>query len=204
MEVAEAVSVGEVLAGTGERRWSCPPSAPHAAWGGPRETKEQATASPEPDGASPPASFEAFYVASYDSLVRLAYVLTSSRELAEDLVQDSFVRLHRHYDSVETPDRYIRRSVVNASRSHFRSAGRERDKRPLLYVVPDGGESSAASGELNDVLLSLPYRQRAAVVLRYYSDLSENEIAEVLGCRPGTVGSLIHRALGRMRKALEP
>jgi RNA polymerase sigma-70 factor (sigma-E family) len=165
-------------------------------------TKEDTTADAELDRPSPPASFEAFYLASYESLVRLAFVLTSSREVAEDLVQDSFVRLHRHYDNVEAPDRYIRRTVVNASRSHFRKAGRERDKRPLLYVVA-AGEAVGASGELNDVLITLPYRQRAAVVLRYYSDLSENEIAEILGCRPGTVGSLIHRGLERMRKAIE-
>jgi DNA-directed RNA polymerase specialized sigma24 family protein len=123
--------------------------------------------------------------------------------VAEDLVQDSFVRLHRHFADVDMPDRYIRRCVVNASRSHFRRSGRERDKRPLLYVVPGGGEVPGASGELNDVLLTLPYRQRAAVVLRFYSDLSENEIGEILGCRPGTVGSLIHRGLERMRKVLE-
>jgi RNA polymerase sigma-70 factor (sigma-E family) len=170
---------------------------------GTNRTKEDTTADPELDSASQPASFEAFYLASYESLVRLAFVLTSSREVAEDLVQDSFVRLHHHYDNVEAPDRYIRRTVVNASRSHFRRAGRERDKRPLLYVVAGGGEAPGASGELNDVLLTLPYRQRAAVVLRYYSDLSENEIAEILGCRPGTVGSLIHRGLERMRRAIE-
>jgi DNA-directed RNA polymerase specialized sigma24 family protein len=166
-------------------------------------TKEDDTADPELDSASPHASFEAFYLASYESLVRLAYILTSSREIAEDLVQDSFVRLHRHYDNVEAPDRYMRRTVVNASRSHFRRAGRERDKRPLLYVVPGGGEAPGTSGELNDVLLTLPYRQRAAVILRYYSDQSESEIAEILGCRPGTVGSLIHRGLERMRRAIE-
>jgi DNA-directed RNA polymerase specialized sigma24 family protein len=166
-------------------------------------TKEDATANPELDSGSDPASFEAFYLASYESLVRLAFILTSSREIAEDLVQDSFVRLHRHYDNVESPDRYIRRTVVNASRSHFRRAGRERDKRPLLYVVPGAGDGPGTSGELNDVLLTLPYRQRAAVVLRFYSDLSENEIAEILVCRPGTVGSLIHRGLERMRRAIE-
>jgi RNA polymerase sigma factor (sigma-70 family) len=152
---------------------------------------------------APAPSFEDFYLSTYEGLVKLAFVLTSSREVAEDLVQDSFVRLHKHYENVESPDRYIRRAVVNASRSHFRRAGRERDKRPLLYVIPGGGESAVIAGELNDVLLSLPYRQRAAIVLRYYSDLSEAEIGDILGCRPGTVGSLIHRGLERMRKAIE-
>jgi DNA-directed RNA polymerase specialized sigma24 family protein len=200
---AAKVSVAESSARADESRSWRELAAPQGRHGMKR-TKEDTTADPELDSASHPASFEAFYLASYESLVRLAFVLTSSREIAEDLVQDSFVRLHRHYDNVEAPDRYIRRTVVNASRSHFRRAGRERDKRPLLYVVPGGGGAPGASGELNDVLLTLPYRQRAAVVLRYYSDLSENEIAEILGCRPGTVGSLIHRGLERMRRAIEP
>ncbi len=147
-------------------------------------------------------AFEAFYLENFSRLVGLALVLTGSKELAEDLVQDSFVRLHRHFDSVEAPDRYVRQIVVNACRSHFRRAGRERSKRPLLYVV-DGVTDASSSGELADVLLTLPYRQRAAIVLRFYSDLSEAEIAELLGCRPGTVGSLIHRGLERLRRELE-
>lgn len=203
MEVAEACSINGVPAGPSESRLRFPLPAPLGRRQGAARSKEEATADPERDSVVNPASFEAFYVASYESLVRLAYVLTSSRETAEDLVQDSFVRLHRHYENVDAPDRYIRRSVVNASRSHFRRVGRERDKRPLLYVVPGDEDGPGGSGELNDVLLSLPYRQRAAIVLRYYSDLSENEIGEILGCRPGTVGSLIHRGLERMRKALE-
>jgi DNA-directed RNA polymerase specialized sigma24 family protein len=203
MEVADVVPAEEVFVGSDESRSRFPLSArPARRWGSPGP-KEDTTANAKLDGASPPASFEAFYLASYDSLVRLAYVLTSSREVAEDLVQDSFVRLHHHFADVDAPDRYIRRCVVNASRSYFRRNGRERDKRPLLYVVPGGGDVPGASGELNDVLLTLPYRQRAAVVLRFYSDMSEKEIGEILGCRPGTVGSLIHRGLERMRKALE-
>ncbi len=151
-------------------------------------------------------SFEELYASSYQSLVRLAYVLTGSIEVSEDLVQDCFVRLHRRYGELESPHHYAKQAVVNACRSHFRRMGRERDRRPLLYVVDsDGGRGgSGATGELHDVLLTLPYRQRAAVVLRYYADLSEQEIADVLGCRPGTVGSLVHRGLASLRKVLEP
>lgn len=152
-------------------------------------------------------SFEELYTSSYQSLVRLAFVLTGSVEIAEDLVQDCFVRLHGHYEKLETPERYARQAVVNACRSHFRRLGRERDRRPLLYVVDGDGQAGiggASAGELHDVLLELPYRQRVAIVLRYYADQSEVEIAEVLGCRPGTVGSLIHRGLERLRGVLEP
>ncbi|MGH9298541.1 MAG: RNA polymerase sigma factor [Acidimicrobiales bacterium] len=151
-------------------------------------------------------TFEQLYLSSYQSLVRLAFVLTGSKEIAEDLVQDSFVRLHRHFDRVEKPASYVKQTVVNACKSHFRSAARERDRRPLLYVIDGSGadsSSSASPGDLHDVLIGLPYRQRAAVVLRFYADMSENEIAEALGCRPGTVGSLIHRGLERLRAVVE-
>ncbi len=151
-------------------------------------------------------TFEQLYVSSYQRLVRLGYVMTGSKEVAEDLVQESFVRLHRHYDRIDAPERYARQAVVNACKSHFRRAARERDRRPLLYIVdgsrPTGGAASQP-GDLHDVLLALPYRQRAAIVLRYYLDLSEAEIADALGCRPGTVGSLIHRGLERLREAVE-
>ncbi len=144
--------------------------------------------------------FANLYQQQHERLVRLAFVLTGSREIAEDVVQDSFVRLYKHWRTAEHPDRYVRQIVVNECRSHHRRSGRERDRRALLYVVDSTLDRHGV--ELADVLLDLPYRQRAAIVLRFYSDLSENEIAHVLGCRPGTVGSLIHRGLERLRKAI--
>jgi len=192
--------VDEAAARSEPRAASQPPMAMMKA--APDEAGEQSLA----DIAEVRPSFEELYVSSYQSLERLAFVLTGSNEISEDLVQDCFVRLHRHYDRLDTPDRYAKQAVVNACRSHFRKVGRERDRRPLLYVVDNvesASPSAAHPGELHDVLLTLPYRQRAAVVLRYYADLSEVEIAEALGCRPGTVGSLIHRGLERMRGVLE-
>lgn len=147
------------------------------------------------------SDFSALYVAQHDRLVRLAFVLTGSREVAEDVVQDSFVRLYRRWELAEHPDRYLRQIVVNECRSHHRRSGRERDRRAKLYVVDATFDRHGV--ELADVLLELPYRQRAAIVLRFYSDLSEAEIAEALGCRPGTVGSLIHRGLERLRNAID-
>jgi RNA polymerase sigma-70 factor (sigma-E family) len=145
--------------------------------------------------------FTELYLEHHDRLVRLAFVLTGSREIAEDVVQDSFVRLYNRWGAADHPDRYVRQIVVNECHSHHRRAGRERDRRAKLYVVD--ATTDRHSVELEDVLMELPYRQRAAIVLRFYSDLSEAEIAEVLGCRPGTVGSLIHRGLDRLRKAIE-
>ncbi len=145
--------------------------------------------------------FTELYLEHHDRLVRLAVVLTGSREIAEDVVQDSFVRLYNRWGSAEHPDRYVRQIVVNECNSHHRRAGRERDRRAKLYVVDATNDRQGV--EFEDVLMELPYRQRAAIVLRFYSDLSEAEIADVLGCRPGTVGSLIHRGLERLRKAIE-
>lgn len=153
-------------------------------------------------GAAGSNELTALYQAQHDRLVRLAFVLTGSREVAEDVVQDSFVRLYKHWDAADQPERYVRQIVVNECRSHHRRAGRERDRRAKLYVVDSTYDRHGV--ELADVLLELPYRQRAAIVLRFYSDLGEVEIAEVLGCRPGTVGSLIHRGLERLRKVIEP
>jgi RNA polymerase sigma factor (sigma-70 family) len=69
-------------------------------------------------------------------------------------------------------------------------------------VVRDAGVEAFAAEELADVLVTLPHRQRAAIVLRYYHDLPDREIARVLGCRVGTVASLVHRALERLREVL--
>jgi RNA polymerase sigma factor (sigma-70 family) len=154
-----------------------------------------------PGGARGNNALTELYLQHHDRLVRLAFVLTGSREVAEDVVQDSFVRLYRHWDAAEQPERYVRQIVVNECRSHHRRTGRERDRRAKLYVVDSTVDRHGV--ELSDVLLELPYRQRAAIVLRFYSDLSEAEIAEVLGCRPGTVGSLVHRGLERLRKVIE-
>jgi RNA polymerase sigma factor (sigma-70 family) len=155
---------------------------------------------PSPDLAVD-GGFAALYVSAHDDLVRLAYVLTGSREVAEDVVQDSFVRLYGHWSDAREPRCYLRQIVVNGCRSHHRRAGRERDKRAMLYVVDSTTDRDAA--ELADVLSQLPYRQRAAIVLRFYGGLTEEEIAAVLRCRPGTVGSLVHRGLRRLREVVE-
>jgi RNA polymerase sigma-70 factor (sigma-E family) len=146
---------------------------------------------------APEPAFGRLYEARFAEMVRLAFLLTGSLETAQDLVQDSFVGLHRRWSSVRRPDAYLRAAVVNACRSHHRRRARERSRR----IEPDGVTVLGAD-ELSDVLLRLPYRQRAAVVLRYYHGLPDREIADALNCRVGTVGSSIHRALARLRVEL--
>lgn len=146
-----------------------------------------------------PLPFESFAECYRDlcpEMVRLAAVLTGSDEVAQDLVQDAFVRLHAAWARVRLPRAYMRRAVVNACNSHHRRLRLERKHASAVTeaVVELPG------AEMSDQLQALPARQRAALVLRYYADLSDGDIAAALGCRPGTVASLIHRGLAELRR----
>jgi RNA polymerase sigma-70 factor (sigma-E family) len=143
-----------------------------------------------------------------DGAVRLAYLLTGDRSVAEDLVQDAFVKLAGRFADLRDPGAfpaYLRKTLVNLARMHFRRLKVER-----AYLDRERREPRAASEqpdvagyeELKRALLSLPHRQRAALVLRYYEDLSEAQIADVLRCRPGTVKSLLARGIERLRPQL--
>lgn len=148
----------------------------------------------------PPASFAELYRSAYGDMVRLAFLLTGSTETARDLVQDSFVSLHGAWGRADDPRAYLRRIVVNACHSYHRRLRRQRRHVGTLrveYVDLD-------ADEISDAIAALPYRQRAAIVLRYWHGASEAEIARALGCRPGTVGSLLHRGIAELRKVIEP
>jgi RNA polymerase sigma factor (sigma-70 family) len=144
-------------------------------------------------------TFGEFYAGHYSDLVRLAALLSGSADAAPDLVQDCFVRLHSHWTGVRDPLPYVRRSVVHACTSHHRSIARARRQPP-----PEIQDSVLGADELEDALAKLPNRQRAAVVLRFYGDLPDADIARALRCRPSTVRSLVHRALADLRKTIEP
>jgi RNA polymerase sigma-70 factor (sigma-E family) len=149
-----------------------------------------------PPGAGPDG-FEELYRANYRKLVQLAYLLTQSAETADDLVQDVFARVLPRWQRLDDPVPYLRKSVVNAANSWRRRLRLERLRSSHV-------EESAFlhADELFDVLAELPARQRSAVVLRFYEGMSDAEVAVVLGCRPGTVPSLVHRAFERMRPAM--
>ena len=151
----------------------------------------------EADATGPDAArrFEDFYRHHYQSLVRLGFLLTFSEEVARDLVHDAFVRSYGRFDSLADPLPYLRRCVVNASRSWHRRRHMERI-RSGSERVPD---VELEADELFDVLARLPARQRAAIVLRFYEQMRDDEIARVLHCRPGTVASLVHRGCARLR-----
>jgi len=140
-----------------------------------------------------------------DRAIRLAYLLTGDRGLAEDLVQDAFVKLARRLAHLRDPDAfdaYLRRTVVNLANSHFRRKRLERAYVERLKQAPSPEVEADDPGMRDDLwrrLQALPERQRAALILRFYEDLSEQRIADVLGCRPGTVKSLLSRGLERLR-----
>jgi len=140
---------------------------------------------------------------------RLAYLLTGDRALAEDLVQEAFLRfvgrLH-HLREPEAFDAYLRRTVVNLSKDVFRRRAVERsylERRTAEFREGQMDPDVAAYESMRAALLSLPQRQRAAIVLRYYEDLHESEIADVLRCRPATVRSLVARGLEALRRIPE-
>ena len=136
---------------------------------------------------------------------RLAYLLTGNTAAAEDLVHEAFVRMYGRFHDLRNPDAfpaYLRRTVINLARSQFRRARVERaylERQPRLEPwAPPPGERQ----EMWEALQELPERQRAAIVLRYYEDLTEAQTAEVLACRIGTVMSLVSRGMERLREAI--
>lgn len=143
--------------------------------------------------------FDDFYLSSWARTVRLAALLTQDASVAEEISQEAFVAILQRWASVREPAAYVHRCVVNSASMYHRRAGSARRKLPVLNI-----ETTAELGfdELADVVAALPFKQRAVVVLRYHAGLSEREIADALGCRPGTVKSLASRALTRLQEEL--
>lgn len=151
------------------------------------------------------AEFEAYMQARQPSLLRTAYLLTGDRNAAEDLVQTALAKLYLSWDKVrdrEVIDGYVRRILVNENNSLWRRAWKKREfstdtlpDHQSVIDTPDDGQSAA----LWDFVQTLPRKQRAVVVLRYYEDLSEAETAEILGISVGTVKSQASRALAGLR-----
>jgi RNA polymerase sigma-70 factor (sigma-E family) len=154
------------------------------------------------------ARFSEFVAARQQALLRTAYLLTSDLHSAEDLVQISLAKAYLAWDRLRDPravEAYVRKIMVNEHTSWWRRAWRRNERStdtlPESPTIDDpaGFEHRDAMWEL---VQTLPPKQRAAVVLRYYEDLSEAETARVLGCSVGTVKSQTSRALGALRGRL--
>lgn len=147
------------------------------------------------------AGVDELYEQRYVRLVRLAFLLTGDNAVAQELVQDAFIALEQSKEPVLNPAGYLRQVVVNRCRSWARRRGVEQRALPLFVVragEPDQTDRLAVKAALD----RLTDRQRAAVVLRYYDDCTEQQIAALLGCRPGTVKSLLSRGLAVMKEEL--
>jgi RNA polymerase sigma-70 factor (sigma-E family) len=144
-------------------------------------------------------AFDAFVRARLPQLVRFGWMLTGSQDAGADLVHDALERTlvrWRRIDSRSDPEAYVRRVMVNRNISIWRKRRRE--------VLTDDIRNAGREDERRDhdmwrAIQQLPPRQRAVVVLRYYEDLSESEIAHILGCSAGTVKSQASKALGKLR-----
>lgn len=154
-------------------------------------------------GGSPSTGVEALYRDRGPAMVKLAYLLIGSHPVAQDLVHDAFVEVARRWDTIADPPAYLRRAVVNRTNSTLRRWAVERrwrwrEEGRAAVVSVDRPE------ELWDALATLVPRQRAAIVLRFYADVPDDEVAALLGVRPATVRSLVHRGLTELRKVVEP
>ena len=139
----------------------------------------------------------ALYEQRLTDLTRIAYLLVGRRDIAEEIAHDAFVASAAGWDQERDPYPYVRKSIVNRTRSWHRRAALERrhlrEPDPVL-MEPD---------EMWDALQTLDERRRTAVVLRFYEDLDDRVIAEILDCEEGTVRTMVHRGLKELRRELD-
>lgn len=149
--------------------------------------------------------FREFVRARYADLLRTAYLLTGNRDTAQDLVHEALLKAMRHWRRIDEPMAYVRRAMVNERTSRWRRIG----LRELLTatvpdrVSPDSTDGVAVRDELLAALDRLPVRMRTVLVLRYWEDLPEAEVAAVMDCSLGTVKSQAARGLARLREVLD-
>jgi RNA polymerase sigma-70 factor (sigma-E family) len=146
----------------------------------------------------------------YASMVRMARLLVDDRETAEDVVMDAFTTLYRRWMTVRDPseaDRYLRSCVLNGARSQLRRRRllrRHESGGSQQEAIRDGLETNEADrSTVTQLLATLPYRQRQVLVLRYFVDMTEAQIAYELGVSPGSVKTHASRGLAALARTLE-
>ena len=153
-----------------------------------------------------PGGLEALYVAHAPAALRFAYYLSGDGEQARDLVQDAFVRAAGRFAHLRRPDvfeTYLRRTIFNLHASRLRRLRLERaylTREAKRVQPPPVAADPADRDEVWGAILELPARQRAAVVLRFYEDLSEREAAQIMGCSVRALNQLVVRAMAALRQ----
>jgi RNA polymerase sigma factor (sigma-70 family) len=151
------------------------------------------------DEARSDESFDTFFLERFAELSRLAFLLTGSSAVGDEIAQDACEEVFRRWDDIEHPRAYARTAVVNGARAW----GRRRARTAMQPVGSDripGVDAEALA--VRAVLAELPQAEREVLVFRYYADLKVDDIAIELGIPVGTVKSHIHRGLARMHKEL--
>ena len=132
-----------------------------------------------------------------EPMARLAYVLTGNSQASDEIVQDAFLKMHGNWERIANPVGYLRTAVINGCHSYHRHVAVERRAPVARQRV-----AISLTDEISDALAKLTYDHRAVLALRYFCDLNDFEIADILNIRPGTVRSRIHRALAQLRKEI--
>jgi RNA polymerase sigma-70 factor (sigma-E family) len=155
------------------------------------------------------ADFTAYVRARQASFARFAYLLTGDPHSAQDLVQSALAKVYGKWDhisAVESPDAYVRKVMVNEHTTWWRRQWRHRertDSELIRVMEPPAAAQPTHDSDLWSHVRNLAPQQRAAVVLRYYEDLSEAQTAEILGCTVGTVKSHTSRAIRSLRATMK-
>ena len=151
------------------------------------------------------ATIERLYEAHISRALRFAYLVCGDRDVADDLAHDAFERAIGRFHHLRDADSfwpYLRRSIVNAASSRWRRRSTERAALARHHARPQPPSATSSIEERDPLwraVRTLPVRQRTALVLRYFEDLSEQQTAEILGCSVGTVKSQTARALAALR-----
>lgn len=153
------------------------------------------------------ADFTAYVQARQRHLARFAYLLTGDVHSAEDLVQSALAKVYRKWDTIHgSPEAYVRQTMVHEHASWWRRTWRHREVTGsdlITYADPPAPDVEHPDNDLRTLIRTLPRQQRAAIVLRYYEDLTEAQTAAVLGCSVGTVKSHTSRALRALRTTMK-
>lgn len=147
------------------------------------------------------ATFDEVYAVERARMVRLAYVLVRSEAIAEEIAQEAFVRLYRHFDEVASPGGFLHTATVRLAATWWRRDRMEDERLRLVPPVP--AAELTEPDETWEALGRLRPERAIVLVLRFYEDLSQVEIARILGCPPATVRSRVKRGLADLRKELD-